>query len=254
METAVREGKYIYCIIAAEEPKAFGPLGIGERQDELYTISYDGIAAVVSNAPIKNYPISRENTIAHEKAIEEVMKAHVVLPVRFATIAEDEKKVKKILKEEYDRFKDLLEKFKDRKELGLKAVFKEAIYEYILEKRHDIKQLKTKIGMLPSEKSYFQRMEIGRIVEKALGEEREIYREDILNVLKPLVEDTKINALYGERMIVNAAFLINKDRETEFDEAIQGLDARYASLIKFKYVGTIPPFNFVNLAIETGSY
>ena len=97
MDVTIKEGKYIYCIIATKEPKTFGPLGIGDRKDELYTICLDGIAAVVSNSPIKSYSISRENMLAHERAIEAVMKEYTVLPVRFCTITEDEDKVKKIL-------------------------------------------------------------------------------------------------------------------------------------------------------------
>ena len=90
------EGKYLYCIIAADVPKTFGPLGIGGRGDEIYTVCFNDIAAVVSSSPIKKYPVSRENLIPHERAIEEVMRTYIVLPVRFATIAEDEEKVKKI--------------------------------------------------------------------------------------------------------------------------------------------------------------
>ncbi len=70
-------------------------MGIGGRGDELYSICFNDIAAVVSNSPIIRYKVSRENTLAHEKAIEEVMKEYTVLPVRFATITEDEEKVKK---------------------------------------------------------------------------------------------------------------------------------------------------------------
>ncbi|MEK7271899.1 MAG: GvpL/GvpF family gas vesicle protein, partial [Nitrospirota bacterium] len=99
-----KEGKYIYCIIASNEARSFGTLGIGDRGDEVYTICFNDIAAVVSNSPIKKYPVSRENLIPHERAIEEVMKTHTVLPVRYCTIAEDEEKVKKILEKEHDRF------------------------------------------------------------------------------------------------------------------------------------------------------
>src|SRR4030065_2598740 len=130
-----KEGKYIYCLIATADSKTFGPLGIGGRGDELYTICFNDIAAVVSNSPIKRYSVSRENLIPHERAIEEVMKTHTVLPVRFATIAEDKNKVKKILEKEYDKFKNLLKNIEGKKELGLKAVFKEEIiYKEVLEK------------------------------------------------------------------------------------------------------------------------
>ena len=250
MEEAVMEGKYIYCIIAAVA-KNFGSIGIGCRGDELYTVCFKDIAAVVSNSPIIRYTVSRENTLAHEKAIEEVMKEHTVLPVRFSTITEDEEKVKKVLEKEYDKFKDLLNKMKDKKELGLKAIFKEdAIYKDILEKYKDLRILKEKVTALPSEKTYFKRAEIGEMVEAALQKEKEIYKKDILNTLSALTAEVKINKSYYELMIINAAFLVEKYKEAEFDQKVNELEAKYSSNIKFKYIGKVPPFNFVNLAIE----
>lgn len=255
MKATTKEGKYIYCIIPAKTQEAFGPLGIGGRGDEVSSISFDDIAAVVSNSPVIKYSVSRENTLAHEKAIEEVMKKYTVLPVRFATIAENEEKVKKILEKEHGKFKDLLDEIKDKKELGLKAMFKdEVIYKEILEKYKEIKSLKEKIATKPPEQTYYQRMEIGKMVEQALDSEREKYKKEILDILEPLSKDIKINASYGEKMIINVAFLVNKDKEPEFDKCVHELDARYTDKIKFKYVGIVPPFNFVNLIIETGKY
>lgn len=255
MEVGIKEGKYIYCIVGSGQSRSFGPLGIGERGDKLYTICFNDLSAVVSDAQIKRYPTSRENTITHEKAIEEVMKEHTVLPVRFATIANSEEKVKKILKKEYDDFKDLLGKIEGKKELGFKAVFKEDIvYKEILEKYENIKKLKSAIASMPPEKTYYQRMEIGKMVENALGNERETYKKEILDTLSPLAEDIKINSVYGERMIINAAFLVNKDKEAEFDGKVNELDMKYSDKIRFKYVGTVPPFNFVSLTIRTEEY
>lgn len=254
MEVAIKEGKYIYCIIKSNQSQSFGPLGIGDRGDELYTICFNDIAAVVSNSPIKRYPVARENLIPHERAIEEVMKVYTVLPVRFCTITEDEEKVKKILEREYDKFLDLLKNMEGKKELGLKAIFKEDIYNYILEKYEEIKTLKEKLKGLPSNKIYYERMEIGRRVESALEKEKESHKEDILNNLSPLAIETKTNNAYDERMIINSAFLVENNRETEFDQKVQKLDTKYGDKVKFKYVGTLPPFNFVNLVIETGEH
>ena len=254
MEEAIKEGKYIYCIIetATAVAKTFGSQGIGGRGDELYTVCFNDIAAVVSNSPILRYKVSRENTLAHEKAIEEVMKEYTVLPVRFATITEDEDKVKKILEKEYGKFKDLLNKMKDKKELGLKAIFHEdIIYKDILEKYKEIRILKEKVATLPSEKTYFKRAEIGEMVEAALQKEKEIYKKDILNTLSALAAEVKINNSYWELMIINAAFLVENYKEAEFDQKVNEFEAKYSSNIKFKYIGKVPPFNFVNLVIET---
>ena len=251
----MKEGKYIYCIIKRDKPQSFGPLGIGGRGDELHTICFQNIATVVSNSPMIKYSTSRENLLAHEKAIEEVMEKHTVLPVRFSTIAEDEEEVEKILEKEYDRFVALLKDMKSKKELGLKAIFKEeVIYKDILEKYKDIKRLKERISTIPPERTYYQRMEIGDMVEAALQKEKEIYKKRILNTLLPLAVEVKNNNTYGERMIISAAFLVEEHKEPEFDQKVQELGEKHGNKIEFKYVGTVPPFNFVNLAIKTSGY
>jgi len=255
MEVALKEGKYIYCIIESNKPRSFGPLGIGGRADELYTVCFNGLAACVSNSPIIKYSCLRDNMLAHEMAIEEVMKEYTVLPVRFCTIAEDEEKVKKILEIDHDRLIDAMKYIKGKKELGIKAIFKEEIiYKDILERYEDIRILKEKIALLSPERTYYQRMEIGRMVEASVQNEREICKKEILDSLIPLAEDNKINNTYGELMILSAAFLVNRDKEVEFDRKVEEFNTKYGDKIKFKYVGTIPPFNFVNLVIETGKY
>ena len=248
-------GKYIYCIIGSGRPRSFGPFGIGAQGAELTTICVDDIAAVVSPSPIMKYSLSRENMIAHEKAIEEVMKEYQVLPVRFSTIAEDEEKVAKILEKEHDRLAELLKAMAGKTELSVIAIFKEdVIYKDIMEKYRDIRAFKERIAGLPPEKTRGPLMEIGRRVEAALQQEREIYKEEILDTLTALSCDVKVNDNYGELMIIKAAFLVERRREEEFDRKVNELAEKYAEEIRFKYVGTLPPFNFVNLVIETGNY
>jgi hypothetical protein len=245
----------MYCIIASKEAQSFGPLGIGGRADELHTICFTDIAAVVSNSPIISYSVARDNVLPYERAIEEIMKKYTVLPVRFNTIVENEEKIKRILEKEHGRFLDLLNKMEGKKELSLKVIFKEeAVYKDILGKYEDIRMSKQKMASLPSQKTYSQRMEIGRMVELALQKEREIYKKDILDGLAPLAADVKMHNPYGELMIINAAFLVEKDQEAEFDRKVNDLSGKYGEKVKFRYVGTLPPFNFVTLVIETEKY
>ena len=251
------EGKYIYCIIETKgQPQQFGPIGIGGRGDEVYAICFDDMAAVVSNSPIKKYSVARENLIFHECAIEEVMKTYGVLPVRFCTIAEDENKVRKILEKEHDRFFSLLKDMEGKKELGLKAVFKEeAIYKEILADYDEIRMEKEKMAKEPPSAHAHQKlMQIGKMVEAALEEEKAKWKEELLSGLVPLALEVKTNNTYGERMILNAAFLVEKTNEAAFDMRVNELAEKYGDKMTFKYVGTLPPFNFVNLTINVGEY
>jgi len=248
------DGKYIYCIIETKgKSPQFGPIGIGGRGDVLYTICLNDIAAVVSDAPIKKYRVAREYLICHEHAIEEVMKSYTVLPVRYATVAESEDKVGKILEKEHNRFVNLLRYMEGKKELGLKAVFKEdVIYEDILANYEQIRMQKERMAKEGARE--FALIEIGREVEAALEQEKIKCKEDILNSFTNLVLEVKISHCYGERMILNAAFLIEKTKESAFDLKVNEVGEKYADKIKLKYLGTVPPFNFVNIEINTREY
>jgi len=249
-----KEGKYIYGIIRHSGPLDFGPIGIGKRTDLVYGVHFNGIMAIVSNSPVMVYEARRVNMIAHEKVLEEVMKRFTVLPVRFSTISEhkDESGILKILEQDYKKFDDLLTQMDGKKELGLKILAHEAqIYETIVEKYDDIRIMRGKLMNLPAEKTHYQRMKIGEMVAEALKKEKETYKNSILSVLSPLAEEVKVNDNYGEMMVLNAAFLIKTTMETDFDTAVTALDEKFGNVLTFKYVGTLPPYNFVNLVINT---
>ncbi len=75
-------------------------------------------------------------------------------------------------------------------------------------------------------------------------------REALLQPLRRLSSDSCLNTTYGDDMLVNAAFLVDKAREKEFDATVEGLAARYKGRIEFKYIGPAPPYSFVNIVVE----
>jgi len=255
VDSKPKEGIYIYCVIDFEEgkpEKSFGPLGIGGKGDEVRSLSCEDVAVVISSSPIKKYPVSREYCLAHERAIEAVMKeGFTVLPVRYCTIAEDEVQVKIILKRDHKRFKELLQKMENKVELGLKAVFDEKlIYQDLLAKNKEIRLRKERLTNKPVEKTYLQRIELGRIVEAALNVEKEEAKNLALKTLKGLSENHVVNDNYGERMFLNASFLVDKEKEQEFSKKVDDLNERFGQRVKLRYVEGIPPFNFVCLKID----
>lgn len=247
------EGKYIYAIINNKRPREFETVGIGGRGDKAHTVHYNGLAAVVSPSPIVKYPVSRENTLAHQKVLEEVMKQFTLLPVRFCTIAEKEEDIKKkVLKARYKEFKDLLSEMKDKIELGVRAIWPnmEQIFKEIGEENKNIKQLKEKVA---KETSLFKRregmMKVGEMVKEALEEKKEKEAKELLAVLKPLSVDSKENKVYGDRNIFNAAFLVKKTKEKKFDQEFNKLVEKLGQRARLKYFGPVPPYNFVEIVV-----
>src|SRR5262245_14901344 len=84
--TGASRGKYVYCIIEANDPLRFGPIGIGTDPSEVYTVHYKTLAAVVSDAPLEVLDSTRENVLAHERVNETVMRRHTEIPIALRTI------------------------------------------------------------------------------------------------------------------------------------------------------------------------
>ena len=61
---------------------------------------------------------------------------------------------------------------------------------------------------------------------------------------------SRSNKPIGDRMIMNGAFLVERDRERAFDDAVREVSRKYEELLTFKYTGPWPPYNFVNIKLK----
>ena len=247
-----REGIYIYCIIGTKQERNFGPIGIGGRDDEVLTIGYDDLSMVVSSHPMAKFVVNRDNLIAHERVIEEVMKEFdSVLPVRFGTVASSADEIRNLLDRRHREFKNLLRDMDHKIELGVKGMWKDmkTIYKEIAEENKDIKRAKEKILNARGKKNVGAKIGLGKLVEDALARKKEKEQELMVETLRRIAIDYKLNKTVGEEMFMNAAFLVDKGWEKEFDNIMEELTDKYKSRIKFLYAGPLPVFNFVNVAI-----
>ncbi len=247
-----KEGKYIYCIIGTKQERNFGPIGIGSRGDEVLTIGYDELSMVVSNHPITKFVVNRENLLAHEKVIEEVMREFdSVLPVRFGTIASSADEIRNLLDRRYREFKNALRDADHKVELGVKGAWKnmDVIFKEVVDENKAIKRTKEDIQNDKNNKNIQAKMEVGKMVEIALEKKKEKEAEGIVDVLRRIAFDYKLNKAVGDEMFMNAAFLVDKGREKEFDNVMDDLSEKYKDRIKFMYAGPLPVFNFVNIVI-----
>jgi len=247
-----REGKYIYCIIGTTQERNFGSIGIGERGDEVLTIGYDELSMVVSNHPITKFVVNRENLLAHERVIEEVMREFdSVLPVRFGTIAASADEIRNLLDRRYREFKTLLKDMDHKVESGVKGVWKnmKIIFQEITQENKEIRKAKEEIQNDTNRKNIQAKMEVGKMVEKALEKKKEKEAERIVDVLRRMAFDYKLNKTIGDDMFINAAFLSDKGREKEFDNVMDDLSDKYKERVRFMYAGPLPVFNFVNIVI-----
>jgi hypothetical protein len=246
---AESRGKYVYCIIRSDEPMKFGPIGIGAEPADVHTVSYKELAAVVSDTPIEVFDATRENVLAHERVNETVMRNHTVIPMSFGTVFKTRDDIVELLRAAYEAFKDVLNKMQDKLEFGLKVLWDRDVMIHEIENEdEDVRRLK---GEISSQKgsTYFARMQYGRLMDAALEARSERYVRDIFEQLRPVSVASRANKPIGDKMIMNAAFLVAREKESAFDAKVKQIGARHGSLT-FKYTGPWPPYNFVNIRLK----
>ncbi len=243
------EGKYVYCIIKTETPLGFGPLGIGAEPADTHTVNFRDIAAVVSRTPMVVQDPTRDNVLAHQRVNETVMQKHTVIPMSFGTVFKTDDDIIELLRSAYDAFIDVLNKMQDKFEFGLKVLWdRDQIIREIEEEDEDIRRLKSEISSQKGS-TYFARMQYGRLIDAALQARSERYVVEIFHGLRDVSVASRSNKPIGDRMIMNAAFLVGRETEQAFDSRVKDIGQRYEKLT-FKYTGPWPPYNFVNIRLK----
>ncbi len=92
-------------------------------------------------------------------------------------------------------------------------------------------------------------MQYGRLIDAALQTRSERYVAEIFERLRDVSVASRSNKPIGDRMIMNAAFLVSRRREHAFDVRVKEIGQQYDKLT-FKYTGPWPPYNFVNIRLK----
>jgi hypothetical protein len=243
------KGRYVYCIVRSDQPLTFGPIGIGEEPALVYTVRCDDLSAVVSDAPLGVLDPTRDNVLAHQRVNETVMSDHTVLPMSFGTVFKTRDDVTAFLRSAYRAFSDVLDKMENKLEFGLKVLWdRDAVIRAIEDEDEDIRRLKHQIAAQKGS-TYFARMQYGRLIDAALQTKSERYVSEIFERLRDVSVAARANKPIGDRMILNAAFLVSRDAEAGFDARVKQLGASHDKLT-FKYTGPWPPYNFVNIRLK----
>jgi hypothetical protein len=245
------EGCYVYGVIETNTPLSFGKMGIGGIGEMVYTVHYLDIAAIVSRTPIFIFDPTRENALAHEHVVETVMKTNTIIPMGFGTVFRTEDDVRQVLKSIYKSLKDVLKQMAGKIEFGLKVNWdRQRVIEELKHDHDEIKAFHNELSRKHLQSTYFARMQLGRMVDKALAERASEYVRQIYDGLRGVCVASRDNKPIGDKMIMNAAFLVERDHESEFDAAVNAVAQKMGDRLSFKYTGPWPPYNFVNIRLK----
>src|SRR5215472_17020277 len=246
-----QEGRYVYGIIESRDPVTFGRMGIGGSGEMVYVVTYVDMAAIVSRTAVFILDPTRENALAHEHVIETVMKTHTIIPMSFGTVFRTDGDIREVLRSIYPSVKDVLKQMAGKVEFGLKVTWdRDRIVEELQREHEEIHRFHQEITRKHLQSTYFARMQLGRMIDKALEERAAEYVREIYETLRTICVASRDNKPIGDKMIMNAAFLLEREREVEFDAAVNRVAKKFGERLNFKYTGPWPPYNFVNIRLK----
>jgi len=261
------KGLYLYCIRAKNGFK-FSTKGIDGG--EIFAIPYQDLEAVVSEVSLEEFgsiEIQRkaqedltwikEKAQIHEYVIEQAMKPGSnlisVIPMKFGTIFKSEENLKNCLKNQYQQFKESLEKLKGKQEWGVKVYLKEDIFKKFLEEKNEIILAKKKeIESMPKGIAFFAQKQIDKIVGQERDKELDRITEEIYENLGQLAfsknQDKLLEKDFTERseeMVLNAFYLIEESKLDSFQKKVGELKEKYNSLgFEAEVSGPWPSYHF----------
>ena len=245
--------RYVYGITRSGSAAPVTVDGVEGRPVE--RIERGPVAALVSGAPEGPVKASRRNLLAHTEVLQAVVASECVLPMRFGVVMPGEAAVAdELLAAHEAQLVEQLETFDGRVELDLKVICpEEVLLRMIVAERPELVELREGIRGQPADATYFEQIRLGELVAAAVEMKRAALLKHTLGRLESLALSTAVGEPAHEHMLVNVAFLVDRDEVPRFDEQVQALAREFVEDTRCKYVGPLPPFHFVETAAERGS-
>jgi Gas vesicle synthesis protein GvpL/GvpF len=222
------------------------------RSDELpgvWVVEAGDLAAIVGDRPENGAKATRNQTIAHARVLEAAVLDAAVVPFRFGIIVPSDEEVgTDLLEAQHDELAELLRRVDGRVQMTLKVTYGEdVVLREIVQSDPRIAQLRDAVGQSPQEATRDVRAQLGELISNAVELRRQRDSAEILERLKPVSVAAVVEGLETEFMVLNAPFLVERDRRQEFEEAAEGEAEERRERMRFRLLGPTPAYSFIDV-------
>ena len=215
----------------------------------LYAVSVDKITVVVCDINKAEIIADKSCAIEYAGVIETLAQQFTLLPVRYGSVMESADAIKKILERNYNEIQRNLQKVENKFEFGLK-VFCDS--EKLMAELEDANETVQKSGS-EIKNSVFRKYVNQKLIEHRREEMLLSYVDSIIveftRFLTHLNTINKIKKMASKKNIIDAVFLLKKNRKDEMVQAVKDFQSKYPRL-NFILTGPWPPYNFVDFTIK----
>jgi hypothetical protein len=242
-------GTYLYAVIAGAGNHGYGPIGIDDGL--VYCISRGAVAAVVSALTQRPLRPQRRHLAAHHRVLKRLMDDGSPMPMSFGIIADGPEDIRRILALNQEILLEGLQRVSGRVEMGLRVRWDVPnVFEYLVERHEDLRVMRDRAFRQAQEPTREEQIELGRLVERLLNEDRAALAERVEQALRLCCIEIKENKMRDEREIVSLACLIERDAADAFAQGVVKAAALFDANYCFDYNGPWAPHNFVDVNLQ----
>lgn len=119
-----------------------------------------------------------------------------------------------------------------------------------LKKDKELENYRDRIFGKASKPTSEEKLELGMLFAQKVNEERQQHTNRVLKALDHCIVDVRINKPTDEKMMLNAAFLIERDKGKEYEEGVHRVANLFDGHFTFDYNGPWAPYNFTELRLK----
>lgn len=250
-------GKMIYAILSDKINPGRIPTLLSEIKGiagaDLVAVSFDQVSAVVSDIEKADLIANQTNAFAFASVIDMLGQHYPVLPMRFGSIMESTDSVQQMLEKNNPEFLNNLLKVENKSEFGLKIFCDTVKLKAELKAKSEAMNETSQKSVSESKDSVFkeyinQKLKAHRLEEMLLNYVDSIVAE-FTGFLTALTAVKKIKKMATATTIIDAVFLLGKDKKAELVRAVENMQSKYPGL-NFILTGPWPPYSFVDITLK----
>ncbi|MFL5821906.1 MAG: GvpL/GvpF family gas vesicle protein [Solirubrobacteraceae bacterium] len=239
---------YVYGLMRAQDgARAVEALNGQPASRVLESVEHEGLCALVSSVAPGDLKLRRESALAHTDTLQAAFDHGPVLPVRFGTVLPDAAALEReLLAPRATALLARLEALEHLTEMQVKVSYlEEQLLGSILAADPPLARRASRIRNLPPEATHFDRINLGEAIHQAVQVRREEDSRRLIDELSPLAVAVSVREPPHERAVLNASFLVARERLEAFDSEVERLSQEAAGTMSFRLIGPMPAHSFV---------
>ncbi|MFR9725450.1 GvpL/GvpF family gas vesicle protein [Streptomyces sp. MS19] len=242
---------YVYGITHSGLPQLpAGLAGVGDPPRAVRVVRAGGVAAVVSDCPPGLRP-TRRDLFAHQRLLSAAAGA-TVLPLRFGSVAPDDRSVRALLTARSDALRAALDMVAGRVEFTVRGMHdEETLLRGIVARDEEVRRLNAAVRA-DGGGTYADRLRLGKLLDAAVAAQAARDTATVEAALAPLAARHR-GGPGADGWVLTMAFLVDRDRAAAFLTAAQRLQEDVPHL-DLAVNGPLPPYGFAGSAGFAGLF